>query len=231
VVSSLDKVVGLVAHTSECVAQFEGPQEVVGFLEVWSDCVDLVDEVFNADDVKFAEVVFDDLVVSDWDALVVHLSISSLEHQFLDALQVGVSPGNVRLDKSEHVKGRLVQLDEDAVVDLTKTQKLESFLHLGADLVDTTDTDDESKFGLGWNVEVVLGFGDSLVSDLVLVHGIVFLGIFLSTFEDYLPLFLQCLLLGNHCGGSLCLHFSLGGELLLEGLWYLVVSHLENQMS
>lgn len=35
--------------------QLEGPQKVVGFLEVWANSVDLMDEVFNADNSKFAK--------------------------------------------------------------------------------------------------------------------------------------------------------------------------------
>lgn len=34
--------------------QLEGPQEVGCLLESWSNCVDLVDKIFNADDVVLA---------------------------------------------------------------------------------------------------------------------------------------------------------------------------------
>ena len=53
-VSSLHKVCGLFVHTTTGWRQFEGPQEVVGGLEVLANCVNLVDEVLDADDAIFA---------------------------------------------------------------------------------------------------------------------------------------------------------------------------------
>jgi len=225
-VTTLDEVVGLVSHASQSVAQLEGPQEVVDFLEVGSDGVDLVDQVLDADDVHLAERLLDDRVVGDGDALVVDLSMSTFVHELFDALEVGVSPGDERLDQTKHVQGGLVQLDEHSVVDLSKTKQLQSFLHLGAHLVDTPDTDDKGQLSLRWHVEVVLGLGDSLVPDFVLVHGVVLLGVLLSALENNLSLELQCLLLGQSCGSPLGLHLLLGCQFLCE-CWG---NHLENQM-
>lgn len=63
----------LLAESAVGVGQLEGPQEVVGRLEVGPDRVDLVDEVLHADDARLAEGVLDHRVVRDGDALLVHL--------------------------------------------------------------------------------------------------------------------------------------------------------------
>lgn len=53
-ISSLHKVCGLLVHTTAGWRQLEGPQEVVGGLEVLSNCVNLMDEILNTDDAIFA---------------------------------------------------------------------------------------------------------------------------------------------------------------------------------
>jgi hypothetical protein len=63
---------------------------------------------------------------------------------------------------AEHVDGGLVQLDEDAVVDLTQPKELEDLADLGRDLVDTADAHHEGQFGLPEHVEVALLLGLSL---------------------------------------------------------------------
>ena len=50
VVAAVYVVVVLLAPASERRVQLEGPQEVVGLLEVWSDGEDLVDQVLHTDD-------------------------------------------------------------------------------------------------------------------------------------------------------------------------------------
>jgi len=47
VVSNLD-----ISPSSFGSGEFEWPEELVGLLEVWSDCVNLMDEIFHADDSK-----------------------------------------------------------------------------------------------------------------------------------------------------------------------------------
>ena len=55
---------------------------------------------------------------------------------------------------SKHVNSSLVQLDEDTIVNLSQTEKLENFLDLGRDLVDTTNSHDKCKFGISWHIVV-----------------------------------------------------------------------------
>ena len=66
---------------------------------------------------------------------------------------------------SQHVLCCLVHLDEDSVVDLPQSEQLQHLLHLRGHLVDTTDSHDEDKLGLGWDVEVTLLLGIALQPD------------------------------------------------------------------
>ena len=67
-------------ETSSWGSELEWPQEVVGFLEVGTDSIDLVDQVFNANDSGLAQNLFDDGVAGEWDSLLVDLTISSLQN-------------------------------------------------------------------------------------------------------------------------------------------------------
>ena len=51
---------------------------------------------------------------------------------------VDLPPRDVRLSNLQHVEGGLVQLDKDAIVDLTQTEQLE---HLAGLRVNTVDTE------------------------------------------------------------------------------------------
>lgn len=142
------------SETTVGVAELEWPKEVGSLLEVWSDGVDLVDQVFHADNTELAQVVFDQLVVCQGNTLLVDLSISSLVDQFSDALQVGVTIGNVWIDDSKHLLCSLGEADEDTIVDLEKSEELQDLSWLRGDLVDTLDSDNEDEFGLFIDVEV-----------------------------------------------------------------------------
>lgn len=67
----------------------------------------------------------------------------------------------------QHVDGGLVELDEHAVVDLPKPEKLEGLLDLGSDLVDTTNPHDESKLVLGRHVVTALLLGLTDKTDIL----------------------------------------------------------------
>jgi hypothetical protein len=58
--------------------QLKRPQEVRGLLEVGTNGVDLVDEVLHTDHTVLPEVLLDELVVSQRQALLVNLSVSTL---------------------------------------------------------------------------------------------------------------------------------------------------------
>ena len=111
-------------------------------------------EVLNAEDVVLAEVLLDDLVVGEGDALLVDLAVSALVDQLADGLEVGLAVYNISaaslhdlgcdapvcdvwLNKTEHVLGGLGHLHENTVVDLEEAEELKDFAGLWRDLVNT----------------------------------------------------------------------------------------------
>lgn len=188
-VTALDEVVELAAvPTASGVGELEGPQEVVGFLEVGANGVDLVDQVLHGGDAVLAKSSFNDLVVIDGDALLVDLGVTALVDELADGAQVGVAVGNVGLDELEHLRGGLVQTDEDTVVDLKKTEQLQDLAGLGRDVVDTADTDNEHQLVLSGNkvFTVLLGLLASLGNSLLGLA--VLLVVLLGACGDFLAL-------------------------------------------
>ena len=72
-VTTLDEVVGDASVTASWGAELESPQEVVGALEVGADGVDLVDQVLDGLEADVADVLLDDGVVVEGDALAIDL--------------------------------------------------------------------------------------------------------------------------------------------------------------
>jgi hypothetical protein len=186
------------AEATSGVAELEGPEEVGGLLEVGADGEDLVDEILNADNAVLAKVLLNDGVVGKSDALLVNLSVSTLVDELLDRLEVGVTVGDPGLNDLEHLSGGLGDLDEDAVVDLEKTEELEDLAGLGGNLVDTLDTDDEDQARLSGDVDGVIGLGGAREADLLTLGIAVLLDVLLSTLEDDLTPLLGALLI-KHC--------------------------------
>lgn len=60
------------------VVKLKWPQEVGGLLEVGSDGVDLMDEIFHTDHAVLAEILLNNLVVGQGKSLLVHLAIATL---------------------------------------------------------------------------------------------------------------------------------------------------------
>ena len=137
-VTTLDEMLDLAGvEATVGVGELEGPEEVVGLLEVGANGVDLVHQVFHADNAVLAEVLLNDLVVGKSNALLVDLSVATLVDELTDSLEVGVTVGDVGVDNSQHLLGGLGETDEDTVVDLEQTEKLQDLTGLGSDLVDT----------------------------------------------------------------------------------------------
>jgi len=190
-VTTLDVVLELAgAESTIGVGQLEGPQEVVGLLEVGANGVDLVDEILHADNAVLAEVLLNDLVVGEGSAHLVHLSVTALVEKLTDGLQVGVTVGNVGVDDGQHLLGSLGETDEGTRVDLEQTQELEDLAGLGGDLVDTLDTDNEDQLGLILNVEVTLSAGNAVEADLLALSIAVLLNVGLGALEDNTTLLL-----------------------------------------
>ena len=188
-VTTLDVVLELAgAEATSGVGELEGPEEVGGLLEVGANGVDLVDQVLHADNAVLGKVLLNDGVVGEGNALLVDLGVSALVDELTDGLQVGVTVGNEGLDDLEHLRGGLGQTDEDTVVDLEKTEELESLALLGVDLVDTLDAGNEDELGLGGNIVAALGLGDASETDLLTLVVAVLLDVGLGALEDLLTL-------------------------------------------
>lgn len=86
---------------------------------------------------SLTEFLLDDRVARDRNTLSIDLRESSLVDQFPDRLEVRVSPGDVRLDDTQHVNRRLVQLHKNSIVDLLESEELEHLARLRGDLVHT----------------------------------------------------------------------------------------------
>jgi len=218
-VTTLDEVLELAgAEAAGGVAELEGPQEVGGLLEVGADGVDLVDQILHADDAVLAEVLLNDGVVGEGNALLVDLSVAALVDELLDALQVGVAVGDPRLDDLDHLLGGLGHADEDTVVDLEETEELEDLAGLGGNLVDTFDADQEDQLGLGGDVEGALLLGNAGKADLLALGIAVLLDVLLGTLEDDAALLLVDLLAVLGLGLLLSASLLLALALLEEGL-------------
>lgn len=137
-ITTLHKVLELPrSEATEGIAQLEWPQEVACLLEVRSHGEDLVDQILHTHNAVFSEVIFDDLVVGERNPLLVNLAVSALVNELPDGLEVRIAVGDVRLDDLQHFVGGFCKTDEDAVVDLEKTKKLEDLAGFGSDFVDT----------------------------------------------------------------------------------------------
>lgn len=165
-VTTLDEVEELSSsETTVRVRQSEWPQEVVNLLEVWTNSVDLVDQVLNGDDTVLTQSSLDDLVVRQSGSLVTDLTETSLVDQLSDGSQVRVTVGDVWLSQLEQLRGSLGDLNEDTGVDLGQSQQLQNLSWLRWDLVDTLDSDNENQLGLSLNVVRVGSLGLSLSLD------------------------------------------------------------------
>jgi len=51
---------------------------------MWSDCCNFMDQIFNAGDSNLAQLLLNDVVVSEWNSLAIHLSITSLVDEILN---------------------------------------------------------------------------------------------------------------------------------------------------
>lgn len=78
-VTALNEVLELpLVKAAVGTVQLKWPQEVRGLLEVGANGVNLVNNILHADHAVLSEVLLDDLVVSQRQALLVNLAVSAL---------------------------------------------------------------------------------------------------------------------------------------------------------
>jgi hypothetical protein len=239
-VAALDKVLELPLAEAACRAvKLERPQEVRSLLEVGTDGVDLVDQIFHTDHAVLAEVQLNDLVVSQRQTLLIDLAITTLYKrvsvgselskpkiltvdEFAHGLLVGVAVGDERLNNLQHLHGSLGKLDEDTVVDLEQAEQLQSLALLGVDLVDTLDADNKGKLRLGRNVEAVAALGLAGQTNLLPLGIAVLLHVLFSSCEDDLALLLAlvCCILSARSTTAVCRDMELTrGDWLIPERW------------
>ena len=78
-----------------------------------------------------------------------------------------MAEGNIRSNSSKHLHDGSVDLQEDGVVELLKSEKLQDLSGLGSHLVDTDKSGSEQELGLGLNEEVAVLSGLTSKSDQV----------------------------------------------------------------
>jgi len=214
------------SKTTVGVGELEGPEEVVGLLEVGTDGGNLVDEILNADDAELAKSLLDDGVVGQGNALLVDLGVTALVDELTDGLQVGGTVGDIGLNQLKHLGGGIGKTEEDTVVDLQQTKQLEDLLGLGCNVVDTLKTDNEDQLGLSGNIVVTVGLGLAAETDLLLFLGAVLANVLVSTLEDNASLgtlglaelsLLGCSLGSGLLGSLSLLQEGLGDENVLKG--------------
>lgn len=125
--------------------EFEGENEVGDLLEVLPHRVDLVDDVFQTDDVA-AQVLLHLRVGLDLHSFLPHLPVQLLVDQLAHQFLGGLSPGDVVLHPLQQADVGGGALDEGRSVDRPEVEFGEDDLLLLGDVGDTPDPDDEEKF-------------------------------------------------------------------------------------
>jgi len=107
-------VVGDLPPATSWARKFDWVQVVVDSLEVLTDGVDFVDQVFDALDTVLAHGFLDDVVVGDLDSLSVDLDGASFVDHVFDGVLGWVSPGDEWITAAT---GQKVHKNEDGKVD------------------------------------------------------------------------------------------------------------------
>ena len=142
-------------EAAEWRVKLEWPQEVVGLLELWSAGNNLVNKVLDTVNSDFAELTGNDSIVGQRNAASVYFTTSSLVDKLGNVLFGWISVRNIWLNNLNHVQSGFVEFDEHTVVKLSQSQKLQDFLWLGSELVDTKQKSkinycSHTKKNLGW---------------------------------------------------------------------------------
>jgi len=119
------------------ITQLEGPQKVVGLLEIGSNRENLMNQVLHTLNSIFTQRLGNERIIRQWNTGAVYLSVSALVDEVTDRLEVGFAVGDVGLDNLEHFLSRFSEFDEDSVVDLQETKELQDFSRLWCHFIDT----------------------------------------------------------------------------------------------
>lgn len=151
-ITPLDKMLELSSPKPPIrVTQLERPQKVARLLEIRSHGINLMNEILHAHNTVLAQMILDDLVVGEGNALLVDLAVAALVDEFTDGLEAGVAVGDVRFHDLEHFGGGFGEADKDAVVDLEETEELEGFAGFGGHFGDTGNCEREYGRAVWWD--------------------------------------------------------------------------------
>jgi len=183
------------------VGKLERPKKVIGLLKVGPDGEDLVNQIFDADDTKLAQMLFDERIVGYGNALLVDFDVTSLVDKVADRLEIRFTICNIWHNQLEHLLSCFGQPNKHSIVYLEETHELQNLAWLRRDFVDTLDADDESQLRLSGNIVIPGGLGLTTQTDLIPLRGTIFLDILFGALKDGFARLLGSLALLKQEGG------------------------------
>jgi hypothetical protein len=172
-------------ETTKRGRKFERVEEVVGLFEAATTREDLVNEILHAGNSMFAKCFVNHQIISQGNTLLVNFSETTFVNEFTYSLEVRFTVGNEWLDKAKHVQSSTVHLDEDTVVNLTKTKELQNFTGFWWDTNDTTNTYNADNFSFWFVVKLTGSFGFTLVGNLLVLKSLVLFDVGLGRLEGF----------------------------------------------
>jgi len=185
-VSSFVNVVESLNPSSIGRRELEGPEESVGLLEMGSNGKDLVNQVFNTNNVVLFKSAFNNVVASNGHSLTIDLSKTTFVNQFSHGLEIGITISNIRFNEGQHLLGSFGKSNKYTVVNLSQSQKSKNFSGLWMKSHGTSDSDNKSQFCLRFQKEVASLFCLTAQSDQTSLCGSVLFDILLCSLEDNL---------------------------------------------
>jgi len=147
-----------------------------------------MDNIFNTDQARFSEVLFDDFIGSKRDSLGFNFSITSLVDQIRNSLSGRISESDVSFDFLQHIHGSSVNSDERSIVDLSQSEQSQDLSNLRSKILDTSDSDDKDSLDIGRNVEGIFSSGSSLNVNERLLLLFVFLDVLFNSLDRFVLL-------------------------------------------
>lgn len=94
-------------------------------------------QIFHTDDVLPTKPTLNHRVRCEWCTSVINLGEPSLVNKVPNCFQIWITPSNVGFTNSQHIDRGLIQLHKNSVVDLSKSEKLQSLPDFWMNLVNT----------------------------------------------------------------------------------------------
>lgn len=166
-VTTFNIMTSLVSPSSTWIAELEVPQESIYSLEGWSYGENLVNDIFETDDLLAlaAQVTSDGLICYQGDTTSIDFEKTSLVDESANSFKVWVTPSDVGLGNAKHIQGSLVQFDKCGIVDLAKSEQLQDLPWFWGNSIDTTNSNDKGQLRLRWNIEIVMLAGHAMILD------------------------------------------------------------------